>query len=172
MNSRRFIFWPMLGRLGFQSRPTVAYSSTLSSHPHTLPLGFLPPCLPMKAPQPPCGDIWLHEIKLDGFRVIARKNSLSAVTAGDPAGPSVLADSNSPTTTARHCHGNATGGAAIVESALGADTRRAGDISATAPATKSAHSGRNDRRPVCGGWNGFNDGSGSDTCAECERQNK
>jgi hypothetical protein len=27
-----------------------------------LPLGFLPPCLPMKAPQPPSGDIWLHEI--------------------------------------------------------------------------------------------------------------
>jgi hypothetical protein len=31
-----------------------------------LPLGFLPPCLPIKAPQPPSGDIWLHEIKLDG----------------------------------------------------------------------------------------------------------
>jgi bifunctional non-homologous end joining protein LigD len=39
-----------------------------------LPIGFLPPCLPIKAPQPPSGDIWLHEIKLDGFRVIARKN--------------------------------------------------------------------------------------------------
>lgn len=39
-----------------------------------LPLGFLPPCLPIKAPQPPTGDTWLHEIKLDGFRVIARKN--------------------------------------------------------------------------------------------------
>jgi bifunctional non-homologous end joining protein LigD len=39
-----------------------------------LPLDFLPPGLPMKAPHPPSGDIWLHEIKLDGFRVIARKN--------------------------------------------------------------------------------------------------
>jgi ATP-dependent DNA ligase len=27
----------------------------------------------MKAPQPPSGAIWLHEIKWDGFRVIARK---------------------------------------------------------------------------------------------------
>ena len=27
----------------------------------------------MKATQPPSGDIWLHEIKWDGFRVIARK---------------------------------------------------------------------------------------------------
>jgi bifunctional non-homologous end joining protein LigD len=25
------------------------------------------------APQPPCGGLWLHEIKHDGFRVIARK---------------------------------------------------------------------------------------------------
>jgi bifunctional non-homologous end joining protein LigD len=40
-----------------------------------LPLTLLRPCLPIKAPQPPSGDIWLHEIKLDGFRVIARKDS-------------------------------------------------------------------------------------------------
>ncbi len=40
----------------------------------SLPLGFLRPCLPLKAPRPPSGDIWLHEIKLDGFRVIARKD--------------------------------------------------------------------------------------------------
>ena len=38
------------------------------------PLGFVPPCLPTKAPQPPTGDTWLHEIKHDGFRVIARKD--------------------------------------------------------------------------------------------------
>jgi bifunctional non-homologous end joining protein LigD len=39
-----------------------------------LPRGFVPPCLPTKAPQPPSGDTWLHEIKHDGFRVIARKD--------------------------------------------------------------------------------------------------
>jgi ATP-dependent DNA ligase len=33
-----------------------------------------PPCLPTKASQPPSGDAWLHEIKHDGFRVIARKD--------------------------------------------------------------------------------------------------
>ena len=38
-----------------------------------LPPGFIAPCLPTKAPQPPSGDAWLHEIKHDGFRVIARK---------------------------------------------------------------------------------------------------
>jgi bifunctional non-homologous end joining protein LigD len=41
----------------------------------TLPAGFIPPCLPMMAPRPPSGPIWLHEIKHDGLRIIARKNS-------------------------------------------------------------------------------------------------
>jgi ATP-dependent DNA ligase len=40
----------------------------------SLPPGFVPPCLPTKAASPPCGDGWLHEIKHDGFRVIARKD--------------------------------------------------------------------------------------------------
>jgi ATP-dependent DNA ligase len=39
-----------------------------------LPAGFIPPCLPTKARQTPSGDLWLHEIKHDGFRVIARKD--------------------------------------------------------------------------------------------------
>jgi len=37
-------------------------------------LGSIAPCLPINAPQPPSGEQWLHEIKHDGFRVIARKN--------------------------------------------------------------------------------------------------
>jgi ATP-dependent DNA ligase len=28
----------------------------------------------MKAPKPPSGALWLHEIKHDGFRIIARKD--------------------------------------------------------------------------------------------------
>ena len=39
-----------------------------------LAAGFIAPCLPTKAPQPPSGEAWLHEIKHDGFRVIARKD--------------------------------------------------------------------------------------------------
>jgi bifunctional non-homologous end joining protein LigD len=46
----------------------------MSSRPHALPAGFIAPCLPINAPQPPSGDQWLHEIKHDGFRIIARKN--------------------------------------------------------------------------------------------------
>jgi bifunctional non-homologous end joining protein LigD len=36
--------------------------------------GFIPPCLPNRAPHPPTGDAWVHEIKHDGFRVTARKD--------------------------------------------------------------------------------------------------
>src|SRR5438105_3401707 len=40
-----------------------------------LPRGFVPPCLPIKAPQPPSGDIWVHEIKHDGYRLMARRDA-------------------------------------------------------------------------------------------------
>ena len=43
----------------------------------TLPTGFIAPCLPSSAPQAPSGEEWLHEIKHDGFRVIARKDGAS-----------------------------------------------------------------------------------------------
>jgi ATP-dependent DNA ligase len=39
----------------------------------TLPAGFIAPCLPTKADTLPSGVLWIHEIKHDGFRVIARK---------------------------------------------------------------------------------------------------
>ena len=42
--------------------------------PRTLPAGFVPPCLPSQTHKLPSGREWLHEIKHDGFRVIARKN--------------------------------------------------------------------------------------------------
>ena len=44
------------------------------SRPRALPAGFIAPCFPTNAPQPPSGEAWLHEIKHDGFRVIARKD--------------------------------------------------------------------------------------------------
>jgi bifunctional non-homologous end joining protein LigD len=39
----------------------------------TLPPGFIGPCLPTKADTLPSDGLWIHEIKHDGFRVIARK---------------------------------------------------------------------------------------------------
>jgi bifunctional non-homologous end joining protein LigD len=43
------------------------------SHLRVLPSGFIEPCAPTTAPEPPSGGLWLHEIKHDGFRVIARR---------------------------------------------------------------------------------------------------
>jgi hypothetical protein len=55
--------------------------------PRTLPPGFIPPCLPTKAPRPPAGAVWLHEIKHDGFRVIARKDgeAVASISIGHDA---------------------------------------------------------------------------------------
>jgi hypothetical protein len=39
-----------------------------------LPPGFIAPCLPTKTDKLASGSQWLHEIKHDGFRIIARKN--------------------------------------------------------------------------------------------------
>jgi bifunctional non-homologous end joining protein LigD len=43
-------------------------------HKLTLPSGFIEPCLPTTTTRAHSGKGWLHEIKHDGFRVIARKN--------------------------------------------------------------------------------------------------
>ena len=36
------------------------------------PAGFVEPCLPSSAKAPPTGPDWIHEIKHDGFRIMAR----------------------------------------------------------------------------------------------------
>ena len=36
--------------------------------------GFIEPCLPSPAERPPSGDGWIHEIKHDGFRIMARRD--------------------------------------------------------------------------------------------------
>jgi ATP-dependent DNA ligase len=37
-------------------------------------LGIIEPCLPSPAERPPSGPGWLHEIKHDGFRIMARRD--------------------------------------------------------------------------------------------------
>ena len=37
-------------------------------------LGIIEPCLPSPAERPPTGPGWLHEIKHDGFRIMARRD--------------------------------------------------------------------------------------------------
>jgi bifunctional non-homologous end joining protein LigD len=45
------------------------------------PAGFIEPCLPSPADKPPSGSHWIHEIKHDGYRLMARR---------DPAGIRLL----------------------------------------------------------------------------------
>ena len=38
------------------------------------PASFIEPCLPSPAPNPPAGLNWIHEVKHDGFRLMARRD--------------------------------------------------------------------------------------------------
>ena len=38
-------------------------------------MGIIEPCLPSPAKAPPSGPGWIHEIKHDGFRILARRDS-------------------------------------------------------------------------------------------------
>jgi ATP-dependent DNA ligase len=38
------------------------------------PNGFIEPCIPTRAAQPPAGPGWVHEIKHDGYRLIVRRD--------------------------------------------------------------------------------------------------
>ena len=42
--------------------------------PPPRPSGFIEPCLPSRAPEPPRGAGWFHEIKHDGFRLLALRD--------------------------------------------------------------------------------------------------
>src|ERR1700676_4905050 len=37
--------------------------------------GKVEPCLPRPAKEPPAGPDWIHEIKHDGFRILARRDA-------------------------------------------------------------------------------------------------
>jgi hypothetical protein len=50
------------------------YAHIMLARPRTLQTGFIAPCLPTNTHTLPSGGLWLHEIKHDGFRIIARKD--------------------------------------------------------------------------------------------------
>jgi bifunctional non-homologous end joining protein LigD len=41
--------------------------------PKVMSPGFVPPCIPTRAPKPPTGPDWIHEIKHDGYRLQVRR---------------------------------------------------------------------------------------------------
>jgi ATP-dependent DNA ligase len=38
------------------------------------PSGFIAPCQPSKVTRPPSGELWVHEIKHDGYRLMVRRD--------------------------------------------------------------------------------------------------
>lgn len=54
-----------------KTEPAPNRSQILKDAPHESMPGFLPPQLTLEAAKPPAGDEWLHELKLDGYRIQA-----------------------------------------------------------------------------------------------------
>ena len=53
-----------------------AILNRMLSRPRSRPLSnFIEPCLPRRADKPPAGGDWIHEIKHDGFRIMARREA-------------------------------------------------------------------------------------------------
>ena len=46
---------------------------------------FIEPCLPSPADKPPSGSNWIHEIKHDGFRLMARRDPVGRPSASGVA---------------------------------------------------------------------------------------
>jgi ATP-dependent DNA ligase len=59
----------------FSSRPLQLTISSRDAHRSPLPPDFIEPCLPTPAEQCKSGPAWVHEIKHDGYRMIARRTS-------------------------------------------------------------------------------------------------
>jgi ATP-dependent DNA ligase len=78
---------------GLPAAATVAYlyAHIMLARPRTLPTGFIAPCLPTQTHTLPSGGLWLHEIKHDGFRVIARKDGPRCGSIAGPAMTSPVA---------------------------------------------------------------------------------
>ena len=62
----------------------IPIKAPMSLRERTRPgLGILEPCLPSPAKAPPSGPGWLHEIKHDGFRILARRDGAGVRSATD-----------------------------------------------------------------------------------------
>ena len=54
--------------------PSTAFASRIKGLPHESQPSFIKPQLALEAESPPKGSGWLHELKLDGYRMQARKD--------------------------------------------------------------------------------------------------
>ena len=52
---------------------TVSWRASTPRWRRSAPPGFIRPCEPALVTYPPAGPSWLHEVKHDGFRILAHK---------------------------------------------------------------------------------------------------
>jgi ATP-dependent DNA ligase len=53
----------------------VAIATQAAGSMPNRPPGFIEPCLPSPAERPPSAPDWAHEIKHDGYRLMARRET-------------------------------------------------------------------------------------------------
>jgi bifunctional non-homologous end joining protein LigD len=62
------------GSAGGKEAKAIKFGSSLSKAPKEKLPNFIAPELALQSEAPPAGDGWLHELKLDGYRIQARKD--------------------------------------------------------------------------------------------------
>jgi bifunctional non-homologous end joining protein LigD len=65
---------PYSGLIRLIEQPPITAAMLSRTRP-AAPAGFIEPCLPSPADRPPSGPGWVHEIKLDGFRMMVRRDA-------------------------------------------------------------------------------------------------
>ena len=75
-----------------QAAPIFPAISTFTATSRRATPGFIEPCLPSPADKPPSGANWIHEIKHDGYRLMARRDpvGIRLLTLGSDAGLPLL----------------------------------------------------------------------------------
>jgi bifunctional non-homologous end joining protein LigD len=68
--------WSPPGRIRLLAGGRLS-SFRMLSRTRLLPSGFIGPCLPSPAERPPSGPGWIHEIKHDGYRLMACRDAAS-----------------------------------------------------------------------------------------------
>jgi hypothetical protein len=64
--------WPLATHSGRRPVSEIWKGNSAIADHGIFSAGFIAPCLPTKTDKVPSGNLWLHEIKHDGFRVIAQ----------------------------------------------------------------------------------------------------
>ena len=58
----------------WSGNPTEVFADQVGAVKVPHPSGFIEPCQPLKVARPPSGSLWVHEIKHDGYRLLARRD--------------------------------------------------------------------------------------------------